>query len=170
MNFWMPWLEIFHPQKVLGRILQCLLRNQPDDLAAHHGHAVALGFAPHGFKDQMQGRLFEIRHVDGNLRQLALRKVHAHRLHMAESTRREANGPGDAACNRNVGRAQVDVVRDKELAHAHHGGTRGGVQYGFAAIGIARRVGTHLFLQSLELTATYRADEGARLSAGRAAA
>ncbi len=53
-----------------------------------------------------------------------------------------------------IGRVQVDVVGDKELARAYDHGARRGMQRRFAEVGLARRIGPDFLANALELTSS----------------
>ena len=124
-------------------ISRAFLGMSPDDLAEGRHHPVARGLAPHELEDARDGRLLKVGEVHRDLRQPA--HGEAGGLHVAQSAVREAHGFGDLLGDLDVGGVQINVVRDEELARAHHGSARRRMNPRIAEVRASRRVGGNFF-------------------------
>ena len=103
----------------------------------------------------MHGCLLEIRQIDGNLRQVARFQFHAHRFHVAQSARRKTDGLGNLLRDPHVGRVQVHVVGDQELARAHDGYPGGGVHFRLTYVRQPVVILLHFLAQPFELSSPH---------------
>src|SRR5208282_4391342 len=141
--------EILDLQEPLGGLLQGQLGDEADDLAGDGLNSVAGGFALDEGEDAVDGSLFEVGQVHGDLGEFA--DEEAGGFDVAQAAGGETDGFGDLAGDVDVGCIEEDVVGDKGLARADDGGAGGGMDAGLAEVGAAGGVGDDFVAQALEL-------------------
>src|SRR6202046_4415881 len=99
----------------------------------------------------MNGRLLEIRQVDGNLRQIASAQIHSHGLHVSQPAIRETDILPDAISDADIRSIQVDVVGNQKFARANHRSSGGRVKALLTNVRSAVRIPRDLFKQAFEL-------------------
>ena len=154
--------EVAQLQVARGSVEERLLGDEADDFAPRGRHAVRLGLALHQLEGAIDGGLFRVHEVHGDLR-LAVH-FEAESLHVAQPAARAAHGLGHCLGHRHVlGAAEIDVVRDEEGAGADDGGASGGMHMIGAEVRHALGIGADLRLGQLKLAA---ADVGEVLAVG----
>ena len=133
-------------------MLQRFLRNESHDFASGDTHAVALGLASHGFKDQFYRGLFEIGEVHRNLCLVSILQKNAHGFDVPETATGEPDTPGDLLRNGNIGCIQVDVISDQRFPGAYGRRACRRMDSRFAKVGLSVRVGSDFIAQSFELS------------------
>jgi len=113
---------------------------------------VALRLVFYSREDAMQGCLLEVGQIHGDLRQATRAQVHRHSFDKGKPAAGGPHGSGDALRDFEVGRVEIDVVSDQELACPDGNGTGGRMQARLSNIGRAAGITLYGFAQAFEAT------------------